>query len=494
VKHDNQYRDDKRFEKVSDLIIKYTTLDFSSRGAISPKGDELDAIITGLNTLGEELEASKKDIKEYEARVNKLLEVLLEHTMMNFSRRAVISEEGDEIDAIAVGLNTLSEELEESRNIEKKYIQHLKESEERFRLMIEGVKDYAIFIIDPEGYIVSWNQGAKEIKGYSEDEILGKHISIFYTDEEIQRGEPEYNLKIASETGRHESEAWRIRKDGSRFWANVIFTSLYDDSGNLRGFSKVTRDITERKKSEGKIARLNEDLAQNIVKLETVNKELEAFSYSVSHDLRSPLRAIHGYTKVLSEEYFSEKDHEAKKMMNSIMYNAKKMGQLIDDLLAFAGIGKKELKLTNIDMTGLAQSTISDFKNSLPYLKANITINPLQPAIADYNLIAQVFANLISNAVKYSGTMEKPIIEIGSKEEKEDNVYYIKDNGVGFDMKYYDKLFGVFQRLHGTAEFEGTGVGLALVKRIILRHNGRVWAEGAIGKGSIFYFSLNKNN
>ncbi|HXA01938.1 MAG TPA: PAS domain S-box protein [Cytophagaceae bacterium] len=494
MKHDNKYSDDKRFEKVCDLILKYSTLDFSSRETVSEKGDELDAVIAGLNILGEELQASKKSIRTYEARINSLLEVLLEHTMMNFSKKAIVSEEGDEIDAIAVGLNTLSEELEASRNIEKKHIQRIKESEEQFRMLLEGVKDYAIFIIDTKGYILTWNRGAKEIKGYTGEEIIGKHISVFYTDEEIQHGEPEYNLKMAKETGRHECEGWRIRKDGSRFWADVIFTSLYDDSGNLRGFSKVTRDITERKKSEEKITRLNEELAQNVVKLGIVNKELEAFSYSVSHDLKSPLRAIHGYTKVLSEEYISNKDDEAKMMMNSIMYNAKKMGQLIDDLLAFAGIGKKELKMTNIDMTALAQSAIRELKNAPPYLKANITINPLLPANADYNLIAQVFANLISNAFKYSGTREYPLIEIGSKQEEKENIYYIKDNGVGFDMKYYDKLFGVFQRLHSTAEFEGTGVGLALVKRIILRHNGRVWAEGEIGKGSTFYFSLNKNN
>jgi PAS domain S-box-containing protein len=493
VTPDNKYSNDQRFEKACNLIVKYTKLDFSGREVVSGKGDELDAIITGLNTLGEELQASKKSIIAYEGRVTNLLEVLLEHTMMNFSKKATVSEEGDEIDAIAVGLNTLSEELEASRSIEKKYIQHLKESEERFRLLVEGVKDYAIFIIDTEGNIVSWNQGAKAIKGYSEEEIIGKNTSVFYTSEEIQRGEPAYNLKMAKEKGRHESEGSRVRKDGSRFWADVIFTALYDSSGNLRGFSKVTRDITERKKAEEKIALLNEHLEQNIIKLETVNKELEAFSYSVSHDLRSPLRAIHGYTRVLSEEFISNKDDEAKKMMSSIMYNAKKMGQLIDDLLAFAGIGKKELKMTSIDMTALAQSAINDFKNSLAHFKANITINPLPPATADYNLIAQVFANLISNAIKYSGSREMPLIEIGSKEENGQDVYYIKDNGVGFDMKYYDKLFGVFQRLHGAEEFEGTGVGLALVKRIISRHGGKVWAEGKVGKGSTFYFSLNSN-
>lgn len=248
----NNYSKDERIERIYNLLIKYTTLDFSQRETISDKSDELDAIITGLNTLGEELEASRRNVKAYETRVGNILEVLLEYTLMDFSRKAEVSEAGDELDAIAVGLNTLSEELEASREMEKLYIKDLKESEDRFRLLVENVKDYAFFMVDANGYVASWNQGVKLIEGYSEEEVLGKHISIFFTKEEIEIGTPEYCLKTAKEKGSYENEGWRLRKDGLQFWAAVVFTALYDEAGNLYGYSKVIHDITEKKKSNEK--------------------------------------------------------------------------------------------------------------------------------------------------------------------------------------------------------------------------------------------------
>lgn len=230
-----------------------------------------------------------------------------------------------------------------------------------------------------------------------------------------------------------------------------------------------------------------------MAKLETVNKELEAFSYSVSHDLRAPLRAIHGYTKILSEEYLHKADEDAKQMMSSVMNNAKKMGQLIDDLLSFSRLGKKDLQLTTFNLKTVVEAAIEDLKISMPGSKAQISICPLNEVTADYNLIVQVFTNLISNSIKYSAIKENPFIEIGSMMQEGATVYYVKDNGVGFDMKYYNKLFGVFQRLHSMNEFEGTGVGLALIKRIIVRHKGKIWAESEVGKGATFYFTLNNN-
>jgi light-regulated signal transduction histidine kinase (bacteriophytochrome) len=245
------------------------------------------------------------------------------------------------------------------------------------------------------------------------------------------------------------------------------------------------RDITSLKVTET-------ELLKQTVQLGIVNSELESFSYSVSHDLRTPLRAIHGYTQMLSEKYVAQLDDGARNMMNAVLRNTAKMGRLIDELLTFSKLGKKELQITPVDMTGLATGALNDIRNSLPSVKANITLLPLAAAHADPNLMNQVFANLISNAIKYSGRKDNPVIEIGSKEESTEIIYYVKDNGVGFDMKYYDKLFGVFQRLHGADDFEGTGVGLALVKRIVTRHGGKVWAEAELGKGAIFYFSLNK--
>jgi len=224
--------------------------------------------------------------------------------------------------------------------------------------------------------------------------------------------------------------------------------------------------------------------------LELSNKELEAFSYSVSHDLRAPLRAIHGYTKILTEDYQDKMDDEGRLMMNSIISNSDRMGQLIDDLLAFSRLGKKEMQITEVNMTQLAQDALAELKNSSESFHCKVIIHPLLPAKADRSLLYQVVSNLISNAVKYSGKKDSPVVEISSVEKDGEHIYSIKDNGEGFNMNYYDKLFGVFQRLHSNTEFEGTGIGLALVKRIMVRHGGRIWAEAELGKGATFSFSL----
>jgi light-regulated signal transduction histidine kinase (bacteriophytochrome) len=218
---------------------------------------------------------------------------------------------------------------------------------------------------------------------------------------------------------------------------------------------------------------------------------LEAFTYSVSHDLRAPLRAIHGYTKILEEEFLGKIDDDAKRMMDGVMNNAKKMGQLIDDLLALSRLGKKELVKKNTDLTGLMTQSLNELKKTMDTSKAKITIDTLGSAMVDPALMQQVFINLLNNAVKYSSLKEHPEIHVGVKTDSAEKIYYVKDNGTGFDMQYYNKLFGVFQRLHDSYEFEGTGVGLALVKRIITRHGGKIWAEAEVDKGATFYFTLN---
>lgn len=241
---------------------------------------------------------------------------------------------------------------------------------------------------------------------------------------------------------------------------------------------------TERKEAEKrKIELLNE--------LENANKELESFTYSVSHDLRAPLRTINGFTKILEKNYKDKIDDDGKQLMNTVINEAVRMGKLIDDLLAFSRLGNKKVEKTEIDTTALVQSILKEI--SEPELKnKNIIINNLLPCIGDSALLSQVFFNLISNALKYSRTKKNPVIEVGSYAKGDENIYFVKDNGVGFDMQYYDKLFQVFQRLHGIAEFEGTGVGLAIVSRIISRHGGKVWAEAKVNDGAIFYFSLPK--
>jgi signal transduction histidine kinase len=276
---------------------------------------------------------------------------------------------------------------------------------------------------------------------------------------------------------------------------------------------KRARELTtanrELEKAEADIRQLNEELEQKVIErtaqLESVNKELESFSYSVAHDLRTPLRAVHGYARMLKDDYGVQLDTEARRLMSCIMVNATKMGQLIDDLLTFSRLGRKELVRTIISMqdmvaglceeitpsTGALQNGEGDGKDDKS--KIEFRIGLLQPVRGDTTTIKQVWLNLISNAVKYSRLNDHPVIEIGSRIEGSEIDYYIKDNGVGFDMRYASKLFAVFQRLHDEEQFEGTGVGLAIVHRIISKHGGRVWAESKVNEGATFFFSLPKN-
>jgi two-component system, sensor histidine kinase and response regulator len=253
------------------------------------------------------------------------------------------------------------------------------------------------------------------------------------------------------------------------------------------------RELMEKnlslEKAERQIGELNEHLRRNLEELETMNKDLESFSYSVSHDLRAPLRSVIGYSKILEEDWFEKLDDSGRKALQCVQQNADKMNRLIDDLLQFSKLGRKDVLKTDVDAAMMVQSVLDDMNGSVKH-RAAVKIGTLFPAPADYSLIKQVWINLISNALKYSSKKEFPHVNIGSENSGKEIVYFIRDNGAGFDMQYVDKLFSVFQRLHKESEFEGTGVGLALVHRIIKRHGGRVWAEGKPGEGATFYFSL----
>jgi PAS domain S-box-containing protein len=249
-------------------------------------------------------------------------------------------------------------------------------------------------------------------------------------------------------------------------------------------------DITERKKAEEKIKKLNQDLKHRAFELEAAYKELETFSYSISHDLRNPLLVIGGFSRVLLERYSNHLDAKGQQFLSMIHSNTQKMLQLIDDLLTFSRSEHQQMKPSDIDMGELAKAVFEELKSIIPEQTLLLDIKPLPPARGDLSMIRQVFVNLLSNAIKFTRPKGAGVIEIGCMVKENQDIYYVKDNGVGFDMQYADKLFGVFQRHPTVNEFEGTGVGLAIVQRIIDRHGGRTWAEGKVNEGAIFYFSL----
>jgi PAS domain S-box-containing protein len=370
----------------------------------------------------------------------------------------------------------------------------LQESEERFRLLVEGVKDYAIYMLDPEGRVATWNAGAERLEGYRAEEVLGQHLSTFFTPEDVEHDVAREALRRAEEQGQVTNEGWRVRKDGSRFWTVGILTALRDESGRLRGFAKLAHDMTARKETEEEIQRLNEDLERRVVartaQLEAANQELEAFSYSVSHDLRAPLRHIAGYAEILRADCASSLNEQGKSHLNTINEAARQMGTLIDALLEFSRMGRAGMIRQPVSVAALVEDARGQLHREMQGRDIDWQLGDLPAVRGDPIMLRQVIINLLSNALKYTRGRPHARIEVGATRGEEETVFFVRDNGVGFDMRYAEKLFGVFQRLHSPSEFEGTGIGLANVRRIIHRHGGRAWAEGAVDRGATFYIAF----
>jgi len=366
----------------------------------------------------------------------------------------------------------------------------LARSEEQLHLLVEGITDSAILMLDPTGHILTWNSGATRIKGYSQEEIIGKHFSIFYTKEDLDNGKPASELAIATAEGHYQEEGWRVRKDGSLFWTNVSITALWDKDNKLKGFSKIARDLTERKRFEESLLKANLELEERTAQLKVANTDLESFSYSVSHDLRAPLRAINGFVSILLEDFQDKLEPVAREHLDVISRNAIKMGQLIDDLLAFSRTTRHELTHSKINMEELMGAVFNEQKELCPGRVLELHMKSVPDGFGDRSMIAQVITNLVSNAIKFTRHQTTAEIELGGHVQDHECIYYVKDNGLGFDMRFVDKLFKPFQKLHRPKDFEGTGIGLALVQRIIHKHGGKVWAEGKLDVGTTVYFTL----
>lgn len=377
----------------------------------------------------------------------------------------------------------------------KKNIELLK-TEEHYYRMIDEVQDYAIILLDKQGIIQNWNKGAEKIKGYKAEEIIGKHIRLFYQKEDQDKNLPEKLIEKAATTGRAVYEGWRLRKDGTPFWGSVVITAIHDDNYKVTGFSKVTRDLTERKRAEDELLRFAKALEEKNADLQRSNQELEQFAYIASHDLQEPLRKIQAFSSLLERNLHNPE--EAKKYFEKINSSAVRMSVLIKDVLNYSRISRPSDLFEPVDLNQIIDNVKTDFELLIREKEAIIHVSQFPLIQGVTHQIHQLFFNLISNSLKFS--KGKPVIEIDSEmlsqEEIEKNPKLnpyrkytritLKDNGIGFEQKYAEQIFTIFQRLNTRNSYSGTGIGLALCKKIVETHRGVITAYSEPGKGSIF--------
>ena len=353
--------------------------------------------------------------------------------------------------------------------------------------------DDAIIGKDLNGLITSWNHGAEKIFGYTLGEMVGTSIRrLIPEDHQLEEDQILDGIKRGKSIEHFETE--RLTKDGRRIAVSITTSPIKDAGGRIVGASKVARDITGRKRAEAEILRLNAELEQRVrdrtASLEAANRELEAFSYSVSHDLRSPLRAIDGFSQNLLEDYGDKLDADGRDSLQRVRAASQRLGRLIDELLQLFRYSRSELRRVPVDLSALVQALAEELERCDPERRVEFVIEPRRVAWADPDLIRVVLENLLGNAWKFTAKLPRAKIEFGATPDGDGSVFFVRDNGVGFDMAYAPKLFKAFERLHNLSEFPGTGIGLANVQRLIHRHSGRVWAEGKVNAGATFYFSL----
>ncbi|MEN9337138.1 MAG: hypothetical protein RLZZ500_2125 [Bacteroidota bacterium] len=351
-----------------------------------------------------------------------------------------------------------------------------------FYKMIYEVSDYAIIMMDANGTIMNWNVGAQRIKGYASEEVIGSSFKRFYTEKDKTEQKPDQLLATAIHEGSAKDEGWRVKKDGSLFWANVLITAIHGSDGKITGFSKVTRDLTERKNAELAVV-------EHAKELEKKNKELEQFAYIASHDLQEPLRTITCLNEMLRDTLYEKIDPQTTQMMDYILEATQRMRQLIHGLLDYSRIGK-ESDLVEVNCAQLINHIKMDLKILIEDTGTYIEFESL-PTIWGYELeLRQMFTNLITNGIKFRKPGQSPIVRINAKEKNGKWTFSVNDNGIGIPQAFHEKIFVIFQRLHSREVYEGTGIGLAHCHKIAQLHKGDIWVDSKEGEGSTFYFSV----
>jgi PAS domain S-box-containing protein len=365
----------------------------------------------------------------------------------------------------------------------------LTQSEKRFRELTENTSDW-VWEVDVNMRYVYASPKVKELLGYAPVDVLGKTPFELMSPEEGDRLRPSFDEIMRSPQSFKALENVNVHKDGSRVVLETSGVPVYDAEGKFSGFRGIDRDISERKAAEEKINALNTELVHRTAALEAANRELEAFNHTVSHDLRTPLTNISLSCQLMMELCGEHINEQCKNLMMGVWNSTERMDQLITSLLNFSRISRRELHVEMVNLTETATIVAAELQLNQPARRVEFTLADGVTAYGDAILLNVVVANLLGNAWKYTRNRETAVIEFGTTEIEGDRAYFVRDNGVGFDMSQADKLFGAFQRLHSTSEYEGHGIGLATVQRIVKRHGGRVWAEGEVGKGAIFYFTL----
>ncbi|MDB6026754.1 MAG: two-component hybrid sensor and regulator [Verrucomicrobiales bacterium] len=383
----------------------------------------------------------------------------------------------------------LFEMLHRSRNRLHHLTEQLRETEERFRLMVKDAVDYAIFTIGPERHVSSWNPGAERMTGHAQAEVTGKVADFIFTPEDIAQHAPEQEIRSALEKGQAIDERWHVRKDGSRFWGSGRMVCLRDEAGTIKGYAKIMRDLTQKKKWEEE---LESRVRERTGELQNSNQEMEAMTYTIAHDLRAPLRAMKSFSEMLLKEHKVGLNAEGKDYLSRVHDSAERMSNLVDDLLEFGRLGRESLNLERVSLDQIFDGVLVRLSDDIQQKKASVEIlHPLLPVKASRPVLEKVCCNLISNALKFVPEGVVPHIRVWTENGTSVRLF-VEDNGIGIAREHQDRIFKVFERLHTKEKYSGTGVGLAIVQKGAQLMGGNVGVESAVGKGSLFSVVLQR--